>query len=190
MIVVSITWYVLSERIQSLEQENEDLQRRLDKNKENCNKHVKNLENIIVFNNVTMYQLGYDAQNVKDNLILVKKQHNLCEEDKDKCLMKDETLQQEVLRLRMEVVILEANMSVCLNANETCQRHLESTQKNLQEYVMKYTACLKESEESCDGKNRQYVTCQINLEKYKLQLQYVTDTSSVCQEKLNKCWFC
>lgn len=94
-------------------------------------------------------------------------------------------LEGQLSALNIEAVRLNITYSYDNKEMKTCDRRLNNANVMMLDYLEKYVACLKDK----NGTNIEtQKICKIELTECLVNLRQVIDTSSECQEKIDKCW--
>lgn len=209
-IIIMLIYWNLELSLQH-EREKQDFQMRVDECKRRHKEQMNDLKMELSKLNTTKKLIEHESNSTKSTLEQERNEFQFCNKDKrvlwakmkaqqeevmrlkmelthnttqnENCQQKDEALIQEILALKMKLVTLETNMSICVNANKTCQARLEKSEITLQEHMRKYTVCLEDSDNRYHEKSQKYAHCTIELESCKLHLIKYKELHENCENK-------
>ena len=133
------------------------------------------------------------------------KNQTRCKEDLDKCEETTTTLREthskekedwghikanlteNLTSQKLLAVNLSLNYSTCQMKGETCARHLNTCEANLDDKIQQNADCLSNGAKFEAEEKSLYNDCVINLHKCQLQAKYVTEDHAECQRKLEQC---
>ena len=107
--------------------------------------------------------------------------------EKEEWAHKKANLTENLTSQKLLVVMLSSNYSACQIKEETCARHLNTCETNLDDKIQQNADCLSNGAKSEAEEKSLYNDCVINLHKCQLQAKYVTGDHGVCQRKLERC---
>ena len=179
---------------------------------EQCNQDKTSLQNKRISEQTVSHQCEIDkvhlqteADTERTKVSECNKNQTRCKEDLDKCEETTTTLRETHSKEKEEwghikanltenltsqkllAVNLSSNYSACQMKEETCARHLNTCEANLEDKMQQNADCLSNGAKSEAEEKSLYNECVINLNKCQLHAKYVTGDHDVCQRKLEQC---